>query len=539
MGRRGGALAAVAVAAALLLTGCGLLPAPHITSTPTTQGVALDVLPYYGQRLIWQDCGNGFRCTTAKAPLDWRHPAAPPTVRLALTLRPASGTKLGTLFMNPGGPGVAAVAFLKGNATDFFDRALLDSYDLVAWDPRGVGESSAVDCYGTAALDRFLFDDPDLPEGSTALRDRVVGQAKAFGAACERRTGALLAHVGTADTVRDLDMLRAATGNRKLDYFGFSYGTSIGAAYADRFPTRVGRMVLDGAVDPSITAFQQNLANTRAFGDALKTYLADCVRASGCPFRGRTVDEAITEIGSLLIALRRSPIRAADGRPVNSAVLRTAIDAALYNQGSWTYLTRAFTEILRGDPATTQLLADSYVDRNASGYTDNEFEAIYAVNCLDHQVISDPAVLRQWFRFAPDSDGEYSIEVDPRTVSPERVAVLRRQGAAMAAADPLRVADNTEDLGNAVCANWPIPVRSALARVTATGSPPILVLGTTGDPATPYAWAQSLAGQLPKGVLLTLRGQGHTAYRDRVPCINERVDAFYTSGTVPQPVTCG
>jgi pimeloyl-ACP methyl ester carboxylesterase len=500
-------VAAVAVSATLVLAGCSLVPAPQVTSTPVTSGVPQSLRPYYGQRLVWKDCGKGYRCTTAHAPLDWDSPTGAP-VKLALTMRPASGTRIGTLFMNPGGPGVAGVAFLKANGDDFFDKALLDSYDIVAWDPRGIGESSAVDCYGTAKLDAFLFDDPNLPEGSAALKTRVERQGKAFGAACAARTGALLGHVSTEDTVRDLDMLRAATGERKLDYFGFSYGTSIGAAYADRFPANVGRMVLDGATDPSISAFQENLANTRAFGDALKTYLADCVGSSSCPFRGESVDSAVDTIATLLVRLRASPLRAADGRAVNGAVLRTAINAALYDKGSWQYLTQAFTEILRGVPTTTQLLADSYVDRGRSGYKDNLFEAIYAVSCLDRPVVTDPAT-------------------------------LKRQGEALTAADPLRAADNAEDLGDPVCGNWPVKPTAAPARVKAIGSPPILVLGTTGDPATPYAWAKSVSRQLPKGVLLTLKGEGHTAYRNQVPCINTRVDAYFTKGTVPAAVTCG
>jgi pimeloyl-ACP methyl ester carboxylesterase len=411
--------------------------------------------------------------------------------------------------MNPGGPGESAVAFLKANVKSFFDPPLLDAYDIVAWDPRGVGQSSAVDCYDTAQLDRFLFSDPDLPEGSAALRSEVVSAGKAFARACKAETGPLLAHVDTISTVRDLDMLRAAVGERKLDYFGFSYGTYIGAEYADLFPTRVGRMALDGAVDPSNTSFEEDLANTKAFGAALKAYLADCIRSSRCPFAGLTVDQAVDRIAQLLLRLRESPIRAPDGRSVNSAYLRTAIDRALYDKGAWKYLTEAFAQILRGETQLTLALADDYVDRGKSGYTDNLFEAIYAVNCLDKPVDTDPAV-------------------------------LKRHGALLDAADPLRAADNTEDLGNPVCGNWPYPPVQKPHRVTATGSPPILVLGTTGDPATPLAWAQSLARQLPKGVLLTYRGEGHTAYRNGSRCINEPVDAYFVRGTVPTgDLTCG
>lgn len=499
--------AVVALLSAALLAGCVPLPAPDTTSTPDTGGVETALMPYYGQTIVWKDCGDGFRCATARAPLDWAKPGGT-RIRLALAMHPASGKRIGTLFTNPGGPGASGVDFLRGNATTIFDQDLLEHYDIVAWDPRGVGSSSSVDCYGTKALDTFLFDDPNLPEGSTALRRETVEDAEAFGRACLARTGQLLAHVGTADTIRDLDMLRAASGEVKLDYLGFSYGTYIGALYADRYGSRVGRMVLDGAVDPSKSTFEEALANTKAFGDALKSYLAACLRSASCPFAGETVDSAIDRIATLLLGLRSSPMRAADGREVNSAVVRTAIDAALYDQRAWSVLTAGFDEILRGRPATMQRLADSYVDRGTDGYQSNLFEAIYAVNCLDKPVTTD-------------------------------TATLQREGRLLVAVDPLRRVDNTDDLGNPVCAHWPVPVQGEVRRVTAAGAPPIVVLGTTGDPATPYAWAQSLAGQLPGGVLLTLRGEGHTAYPAGNACINDRVDRFLLSGAVPSAAVCG
>ena len=499
--------AAVAVLTAVLLAGCGVLPVPDTTTTPDTTGVEASLRPYYGQRLVWKDCSGGFRCATAVAPEDWAHPGGE-RIRLALIMRPASGRRIGTLFTNPGGPGVSGVDFLRQAATGVYDRALLDRYDLVAWDPRGVGHSNPVDCYGTGRLDDFLFSDPDLPEGSAALRKDVTDDAVAFGRACAERTGGLVAHVGTADTVRDLDMLRAAAGERRLDYLGFSYGTYIGALYADRFGSRVGRMVLDGAVDPSISTFEESLANTRAFGDALRSYLADCLRSGDCPIRGATVDAAVDRLADVLVTLRESPLRASDGREVNSAVLRTAVNAALYDQGSWGTLTAAIASLLRGRPDDVQRLADAYVERGPKGYSSNLFEAIYAVNCLDKPVTKDPAT-------------------------------QEREGERLAAADPLRAADNTEDLGDPVCANWPVPPQGAARRVTAAGAPPIVVLGTTGDPATPIAWARGLAAQLPGGVLLTLRGEGHTAYRNRVPCINDRVDRFLVDGDVPAATTCG
>ncbi|HEY8319629.1 MAG TPA: alpha/beta hydrolase [Amnibacterium sp.] len=509
MRRARAALAALAVASALLLSGCSGFPLPTVTSTPApVTAVAAPLRPYYGQRLVWKDCGNGFRCTTAVAPLDWKDPSGP-RIHLALTQHPASGHRIGTLFMNPGGPGVSGVDFLQGSASAFFDQSLLDSYDIVAWDPRGVGHSTpAVDCYGTKQLDGFLFDDPNLPDGSAALARHVKATDTAFGAACKAKTGPLLAHVDTESTVQDLDMLRGDVGSPRLDYFGFSYGTLIGALYADRYPTRVGRMALDGAVDPANTAFDENLANTKAFGAALQTYLAHCIATAGCPFDRMTVDEATATIATLLVRLRESPLRAKDGRKVNSAVLRTAIDAALYDERDWPALTQALAQVLKGDPTTTLELADSYTDRTAHGYADNLFEALYAVDCLDKPVETDPAVLAE-------------------------------EGRQLTAADPLRAADTGESLGDQVCAHWPVKPTAVQHRVHATGSPPILVLGTTGDPATPFSWAQSLASQLQHGVLIGWRGQGHTAYRNHVPCVNQRVDAFFTAGTVPSPVMCG
>ncbi|MFD1720919.1 alpha/beta hydrolase [Amnibacterium endophyticum] len=497
--------AAVALVTAFLLVGCSLVPAPDVTSSPDVRGVPAALRDFYGQRIVWKACDGGFRCATAEAPLDWAEPAGK-RIELALTVHPAAGKRIGTLFTNPGGPGASGVEFLQ-RSLSLFGRSLQQQYDIVSWDPRGVGASTAVECYGTRALDRFLFSDPDLPEGSPALRQEVEASAKAFADACAERSGPLIAHVGTADTVRDLDMLRAAVGSPKLDYLGFSYGTTIGAQYANRYPTTVGRMVLDGATDPAISTFQESLANAQAFGNALRTYLADCLRQQDCPFRGQTVTQATGTITDLLLSLRASPIRTTSGRVVNSSVLRTAIDAALYDRSSWQYLTQAFTELRNGDGTTALALADNYVERGPNGYTGNLFEAIYAVNCLDAPVATDPAV-------------------------------LARQGDAIDAVDPLSGANNTEDLGNPVCANWTVPPQSKPAPVQAVGSPPIVVLGSTGDPATPYRWAQALAEQLPKGVLLTRVGQGHTAYGRGVACIDDRVDAYLTRGAVPAAVRC-
>lgn len=500
--QRGRVAVVVAVLCALVLSGCTLLPAPSVTSTPVTGTVPAALRPYYAQQLVWHSCGNGFQCATAKAPLDWAHPSTGKPIHLALTRLPASGSRLGSLFANPGGPGASGVDFLRQGATSFFDPVLHQHYDLVSWDPRGVGASSAVDCEDTAGLDEFLFSDPDEPAGSRTLQRELTDDAVDFGRACQRRTGALLAHVDTESTVADLDMLRADVGEEKLNYFGFSYGTQIGAEYADRFPTRVGRMALDGVVDPSLDQFQQDLADEKSFGAALTTYLASAQSGSTPPFPGQSVQQALGTITDLVLHLRRSPLRTSDGRQLNGAYLQTAIDAALYEQSTWPVLTRALTEIQRGETATTLALADSYVSRSNGSYTDNLFEAIYAVKCVDSPTEKDPAV-------------------------------LKKEATRLLAADPLRGADNSAALGNVVCANWPVPPTGRPHRVRAAGAPPILVIGTTGDPATPYPWAVSVAKQLQRGVLITYTGEGHTAYRNHDACITTPVDAFFTAGRVP------
>jgi pimeloyl-ACP methyl ester carboxylesterase len=303
--------------------------------------------------------------------------------------------------------------------------------------------------------------------------------------------------------VQDLDMMRAVVGDKKLNYLGYSYGSDIGAQYADRYPAKVGRVVLDGATDPTVTGFDVELAQTQAFGDALRAYLTDCLGSKKCPFRG-TVDDAIGQIRQILDRLDDAPLRGQDGRELTSAYLSTAIQSALYDQGSWEYLTQAFTEIRSGVPDTAFLLADFYVDRDEKGhYTSNLMEAFVAINCVD-----------------------YPVETDP--------AVLARQRDALAAVDPLAEPDDIDALGDVTCQQWPFKFRGTIGPVKGAGAPPIVVVGTTGDPATPYQWAESLAGELESGVLVTYVGEGHIAYDERDPCVVGAVDKYLIDGTPPK-----
>ncbi|WP_210480403.1 alpha/beta hydrolase [Naasia sp. SYSU D00948] len=495
-------LAAAAVALlAVPLAGC--IPQPGATSTPTAEEVEARYERYYTQVLTWEDCGNEMQCATAFAPLDWSAPDEVDDIELALVRHRATGEREGSLFVNPGGPGASGFDFVYDSVDFAVSDELQRRFDVIGWDPRGVGRSSAVDCYSDQELDEFLFGVPAAPVGSEEYVQEVTASAKDFADACAERTGELLQFIDTASTVRDLDMLRAVVGDSALNYIGYSYGSDIGAQYADRFAGKVGRVVLDGATDPTVSLFEVDLAQTQAFGDALRAYLTDCLGSSACPFRGG-VDDAIVQIREILDRLDEAPLRAEDGRRLNSAYLGTAINMALYDEGTWQYLTQAFTEIQQGRSETAFLLADAYVDRDEEGrYASNIMEAFLAITCID-----------------------YPVETDP--------AELARQRDLLAEVDPLAEPEDLDALGNVVCQQWPYSFEGEIGPVTAEGSAPILVVGTTGDPATPYEWAESLVGQLESGVLLTYVGEGHIAYDEGDPCIVGAVDEYLINGTVPQ-----
>ncbi|MBX3194085.1 MAG: alpha/beta fold hydrolase [Microbacteriaceae bacterium] len=497
------ALTALVVAATVSLTGCAswFLPArPATTSTPTGEDVAPGLADYYHQVLVWSPCGDGMQCTTAKAPMDWDDPAGE-SIELALIRQPATGQRLGSLLVNPGGPGGSGYDFIHDSIDYATTERLQGSYDIVGFDPRGVGRSSAVSCYDDpSSLDAFLYDPLPAPVGgdewiaaSTEVNDR-------FGQDCLEHTGALLEHVDTVSAARDLDLLRAVLGDAKLNYLGYSYGTYLGATYAELYPGNVGRLVIDGALDPSTSDFDVTKTQAVGFESALTAYLTDCVQREGCPFR--SVDGARRQIAGLLDAVTASPVTGEDGRVMSAGTLFFAIILPLYSQDTWGYLDLLFDEVIQGETRVAFFLADSYYERNPDGtYTGNTIEANIAINCLDYA--------------GGDPD----------------VAVMRAEAAELAAAAP--VFGPRMSYGALSCVDWPFPPAHERGPIHAPGSPDILVLGTTNDPATPYVWAQALADQLEHGHLVTLHGEGHTAYNKFNDCIDGTVDDFFIDGAVP------
>lgn len=503
------ALLALATVGALLLSACiPLLPLPpRQVATPDA-----DFSDYTEQVPRWTECGEEILCADIFAPLDWSEPEGE-RITLRLVKHPAeSGSPLGTLFVNPGGPGASGASYIADYVDGAVAAPVRAQYDVIGWDPRGVGGSSAVVCLDDAGLDDFLYGtgDPEadgafLEFGSDAWIERGIEDSVAFGEACLENTGELLGHVDTVSTVRDLDMLRAIVGDERLNYLGYSYGTQIGALYAELFPEQVGRLVLDGAVDPAATL--QEVTQVQAVGieGAMRAYVTDCLARSGCPLSelgAGDVDRGMEIIDGLLRRVEAEPIRAADGRMLYDSTLFTAIVTTLYSQSLWPELDTLIDEVARGGAEQAFRLADYYNDRVDGVYQSNLMEAFAAINCLDYPRVSE-------------------LDFDE----------LRRDAEVLMAVAP--IAGRFQSFGDVGCANWPVPAADVARAVTGAGAAPILVIGTTGDPATPYRWAKALAGQLESGVLVTFEGEGHTAY-GQSECIDAIVDDYFLSGAVPQ-----
>jgi pimeloyl-ACP methyl ester carboxylesterase len=494
----------VAVAVTATLSGCLQWferPQAESTSQPTGEEVAVDLEEYYYQVLRWSPCGNGMQCTTARAPMDWNNPADA-EIELALVRHPATGTKLGSLLVNPGGPGGSGYEFVLESVDYATSETLQRSYDIVGFDPRGVGRSSSVSCYDDPAyLDEYNYGIIPGTIGSDQwIADLTAANAE-FAQSCLTHTGELLQFVDTVSAARDMDLLRAVLGDEKLNYLGFSYGTFLGATYADLYPEKTGRLVLDGAVDPSTTEFDVTKTQAVGFENAFRAYLADCLTREECPFAG-TVDDAMARTGALLSELAVTPLPGADGRMLGSSTMFIAIILPLYNQDNWPYLDDLFTEVFAGETATAFFLADNYNGRNPDGtYADNSTEAFLSINCLD-----------------------YMTEVTNES--------MRADAALLKEAAP--VFGPVMSYGGTLCEVWPFPSTRERVAIAAEGSADILVIGTTNDPATPYVWAVALAEQLANGHLVTYEGEGHTAYTTGDPCVQGVVDAYFIDGTVPE-----
>ena len=495
-------LAGVA-AASVVLSGClyAQIPAgaPAPVRTADTSGVSAELLPYYSQKLTWKSCGAGFDCTEVKAPRDWEKPADG-DLELAIVRHRATGTSQGSLLINPGGPGASGYDFVHDSLDYAVGADLIEDFDVIGFDPRGVGRSTAVRCLDAKQMDDYLYGVVPGPRNTPEWEAALSARDKTFADACEANSDGLLPYITTVNSARDMDLIRGVLGDKTLNYLGYSYGTFLGATYAKLYPERAQRLVLDGAIDPAVPGLEVSTIQAEGFESALRAYLEGCLAGRDCPFNG-SVDEALTDFRALLSSISRTPMKNGDGRMLTVDSMITGTIAAMYSQQSWSYLTKGITAALQGDPSVMMGLADSYNSRNPDGtYADNTAEAFRAYNCMDYPVEEDPAA---------EAAVITQLEAKAPTFAPY-----------WQAPDPCKV--------------WPHAPTGVRERITADGSGPIVVVGTTNDPATPYAWAESLAEQLQNGVLVTRVGEGHTGYNKGNGCVDQAVERFLIDGKTPK-----
>ena len=491
------AVVTAVVAVGLVAAGC-TLPTGSIRREPLAERAGDGSGgPETSAALRWDDCDDdlpGLQCATLTVPRDRARPDGP-TVELALARHRAgsSESRLGAIVVNPGGPGASGIDLVPQLASAM-DRRVLDRFDIVGFDPRGVGRSAPVACIDDKATLNALDGDPDTP----AEVDRTIEVQRAVTKACVERFGLLLPHLSTTATAHDLDAIRAALGEERLTYLGFSYGTEIGAVYASLYPDRIRALVLDGAVAPDLDGDELALAQAKGFDRAFASFVARCRTDSRCA----AAPDAAALYEQVRVAVERAPIpvsTAGERRSLTIGDFQYGVVSGLYDQALWAYLARGLRDAARGDGAWLLALADLYHERRADGSYPNSADANLAVSCADDATRPTPAdaqaAAERWAREAPLVGAQLGWST----------------------------------MG---CHGWPFGAVERPAIATTT-SAPILVVGTVDDPATPYEWSQRLTDALaPAARLLTWDGEGHTAYL-KSDCVTEAVDAVLVELRLP------
>ncbi|KUL23887.1 alpha/beta hydrolase [Streptomyces regalis] len=470
------------------------------------------------QELNWKDCpapsqaqgGGGspsplpddgtWQCATMKAPRDWDDPKGDTIDIELIRVRTSSeeNRRIGSLIFNFGGPGGSGVTSLPSFADGF--AKLRTRYDLVSFDPRGVGRSEPVRCENDQQLDAYFQQDatPDDADERTELMD----SAKEFNAACEKNSEGMLPHVTTTEAARDLDLMRQVLGDDKLHYFGISYGTELGGVYAHLFPRNVGRAVFDAVVDPTTDPEQNALAQAAGFQLALDNFAEDCTsKTEGCPI-GDTPQDVKDRIAKLLKGLDSKPIQGIFPRELTQTTATSGILQALYSKSFWEYLAQGLVQAYDGDGSALMRLADASTGRRENGEYSNIVPANVAINCADDKP-------------------RYTAEDVERRL-PEFRAASNLFGDSLA-------------WSMLSCTDWAVAGAADHPEVGAPGSAPILVVGNTGDPATPYEGARKMVQALGKGVgvEMTYKGQGHGAYNSKNKCVQDAVNGYLLDGKVP------
>ncbi|KUL56622.1 peptidase [Streptomyces violaceusniger] len=461
------------------------------------------------QKLDWSSCpapspdqdaaatkapGGQWECATLHAPLDYRKPHGR-TIGIAMIRAKATDRRhrIGSLIFNFGGPGGSGVATLPALANSY--KQLRTRYDLVSFDPRGVGRSSGVRCLGDRQLDAYYAAD-STPDNKAEVKSQLR-RVKIYAAACEKNSGPVLPYVGTTNAARDMDLMRSVLGDKRMHYFGVSYGTELGGVYAHLFPKKVGRALFDGVVDPMQTPEQGALAQAKGFQRALNDYLKACTKTtvSSCPTQPR--------IRTLLKRLDGRPVRGYGGRKLTESLADGGIAQSLYSRDYWQYLTQGIAGAQQGDGRILLALGDALNGRGPDGRYSTLQSALTAITCADFkQRYTVPDIERKLPAF--------------RKVSP--------------------VFGDMMAWGLTQCTDWPVRGAWTTPDVSAKGAAPILVVGNTGDPATPYEGAGRMAKELGPGVgvELTYKGEGHGAYDGGNACVRKTVNAYLLQGKVPE-----
>lgn len=496
---RPGFFVTATLACAVVVSGCSSSPVPVPIAAPlddSSRDVLDPLVDFYDQELTWRNCG-GAECAKVLVPLDYDDPSSG-TVELSMTRVPAKGDSLGALLVNPGGPGGSAFDYAK--AADYIvSPAIRDSFDIVGVDPRGVGKSEPVRCLNDQQIDELFAADgtPDsLEEGREIVEDSAF-----VAEACGSMAAELWQHMDTVSTARDMDIVRAVLGEPVLNYLGKSYGTAIGATYAELFPEHVGRMVLDGVLPTDLSQEEVSLGQALGFEEAAAHFANECAESNACPFDGDGA-QVLQAMRDFLASLDESPLPTADGRELTESLAAYAVLSFLYFPDSdYPRLREALgTAVDSGDGTALLALVDERTSRSPDGrYLDNSTDSFFVVSCSD-------------LPFDGDESQVMELAQDWESKAPTF-------GASLA-------------WGLLVCAQWPHPGEQ-VGEITAAGAPPILVVSTRSDPATPHQWGVDLANSLSDGHLVTWEAHNHTAYKEGSGCVDEAVDAYLLAGELP------
>ena len=491
---RSGKIAALATAIALI--------ALSITAYTQSQSDYPKTLSsYYAQEIDWKSCNQDFQCATLAVPIDYTK-LSTGTFEIALLKYEArTSKKLGSLIVNPGGPGGSGVDYAYA-AEYIFSPAILDRYDIVGFDPRGVSRSAPIRCLTDKELDANNNSD-SKPDNEAELQ-QILQDTKKYVEKCKDKNKYLTSY-STANVARDLDVLREALGDKQLNYMGKSYGTYLGTLYAHFFPEKVGRVVLDGAVDPSISNFQQTLTQAIGFDQAFDSFAADCNKSRNCTLP-KDKNAAVAELKKLFSQAADKPLPTKkSGRTLSESMMVLGTASAMYDsQTGWPQLRKAIAEAQKGYGDEFLELADEYTGRQNDGsYPNNEFDSGAVIDCLD---VDEPRTIA---KIRNDAD-----------IFTEQAPIF---GPYLA-------------YGGLTCKNFS---QSQEVTISPTKTPnPIIVIGTTGDPATPYEWAQGLSKLLTNSLLVSLTGEGHTGQGQGNACVDDQIDDFYLSRVEPSQLIC-